>query len=763
MRKIFTCLLTLALIGPPTAAFADSPLVPSTPVMLVGSFGAGSTVSALYPQDDQTITPSFEWFADGTSIAGAQTANLVLGNNLVGKLISAKVTLTKTGFTNLVSDVAGARVFASLPTGGGTMTFGDETANTPGCFSPRASGVATPTIGWNLFFSCNPYNTNFGSPVEQRFWWYRNGQVIDGANQSSYRLQATDAGQAIWGAFRATYSNGFVYYESKKLRSSVPFQIVLTKPTVGGSQSTGSVLTASTAGSDSLASLSYQWFSDYAPISGATSASYTVRSSDIGKAVQVLVVAERNGFTPTSSLSDPVAGSNFQPANAMDAYSKVFNGYRSTSTNYDISYIVSPNVTPTSLAREKALIQKAADFWLPEYTPSGVTVLYVTKDDATWAEGVISQRPSWGNRIPGGIRSWIESNSCGFALAFKADDRQVFIQCVRNGSESTLNDQQVGPHEYSHWVQYEQTSDLYLGTVPWLIEGQANFYGLALGVAPEDSILRFVNRSIAGQAAQYDIYNGYRFADFKMLDLFQSGNIFDVQTMLSRSGTVWDHYAVGTLTSEWLVSKYGHQKYVDWMKALLRNQGNSNDSERAANATAFSASFGFEYSQLGLHITPYFAARAVQLRNDWFSNVQAQPRVTLTPPLAGPIAGPIGAPISGPVPPGPQSPNSAARTTKPTSSQLPAFTAKATTLSAIQKALIVQKIKSASIRQVTCTALYSSKTSAKDITIYKLRAKNTCAYAKASLSGLGRAAAISVTSTKTTKSAEVGKVNFSLK
>jgi hypothetical protein len=199
------------------------------------------------------------------------------------------------------------------------------------------------------------------------------------------------------------------------------------------------------------------------------------------------------------------------------------------------------------------------------------------------------------------------------------------------------------------------------------------------------------------------------------------------------------------------------------MKALLRTQGNSNDSERAANATAFSASFGFEYSQLGLHLTPYFAARAVQLRNDWFSNVQAQPSITVTPPVAGPIAAPTGAPIAVPVPSGPQAPNPATRTLTPTSSQLPAFAGKSTTLSSSQKALIVQKIKSSSIRQVTCTALYSSKTSAKDLTIFKLRAKNTCTYAKSSLSGLGRTAVISVTSNKTTKSLEVGKVNFSLK
>jgi hypothetical protein len=457
----------------------------------------------------------------------------------------------------------------------------------------------------------------------------------------------------------------------------------------------------------------------------------------------------------------------------MAAYSSVFNGYSPTNTNYDISYVVSPTVTTSTLNREKALVQKAADFWRSEYTPAGVTVMYLTQGDATWAEGVLAQNPSWGAGVPGGIRSWIERNSCGFALAFKADQRQIFIQCVRNGSDSSINDQQVGPHEYSHWVQYEQTSSLFLGTVPWLVEGQANFYGLALGIAPEDQTLSFINKSIAGHATQYDIYNGYTFADFKMLDLFQSGNIFDVQTMITRGGTVWDQYAVGTLVSEWLVSKYGHQRYVDWMKELLRTKGQGNDAERAANAVAFNAVYGFEYSQLPLFITPYLAARSQQLSAAWAQQSQSTPNPS--PTTGGGGFGSSGTPTATPTPTASPSatasPNPAPKPSvtaspspvalKPLS--IASFASKSSTLSAAQRSAISTKVKTLKPRQITCTAHYSSKTKSSDLAIFKLRAKNTCDYAKAALKSVGRSTKVSVATVRTGKVAEVGKVYLNFK
>jgi hypothetical protein len=356
-------------------------------------------------------------------------------------------------------------------------------------------------------------------------------------------------------------------------------------------------------------------------------------------------------------------------------------------------------------------------------------VVYVTKDDATWAEGLVAKHPSWKNNINGGIRSWIEKNSCGFALAFKADNKQVFIQCVRNGSDSNINDQQVGPHEYSHWVQYEQTPNLFLGTIPWLVEGQANFYGLALGIAPEDPSLKFVNYSLAGHATQYDIYNGYKFGDFKMLDIFQRGNSFETQIMLSRGGTVWEAYTIGTIVSEWLVSNFGHEKYVAWMKKLLQTKGQGNAAEKVANTFVFKEVFGFDYEQLGLYMTPYFSARSEQLRAAWADKNKNQ-------------------------------------ITKPTidsTQQLPSFAAKKSTLSADQLEWLDLRLADGPVRQVTCTTYFGAKTTAKDLALFKARAKATCTHANNKLTSLGRGAVTAVTSKKTTKTADFGSVWLAFK
>jgi catabolite regulation protein CreA len=90
--------------------------------------------------------------------------------------------------------------------------------------------------------------------------------------------------------------------------------------------------------------------------------------------------------------------------------------------------------------------------------------------------------------------------------------------------------------------------------------------------------------------------------------------------------------------------------------------------------------------------------------------------------------------------------------------QLPSFSSKVTALTTSQRAWIAAKVKDPRVKQVSCTAAYSSKTTAKDLALYKLRAQKSCAYAKTSLTKLGRSAKTSVTTVKTTKTAEVGRV-----
>jgi hypothetical protein len=91
------------------------------------------------------------------------------------------------------------------------------------------------------------------------------------------------------------------------------------------------------------------------------------------------------------------------------------------------------------------------------------------------------------------------------------------------------------------------------------------------------------------------------------------------------------------------------------------------------------------------------------------------------------------------------------------------FANKTSTLSAAQRSAISKQVKTLKPRQITCTALYSSKTPAKDLAIFKSRAKNTCEHAKAALKSVGRSVTIVLAASKTAKSPDIGKVIFSLK
>ncbi len=83
-----------------------------------------------------------------------------------------------------------------------------------------------------------------------------------------------------------------------------PVQLDLGVVSISGSASIGSVLTASVSGSlPAGASTAYQWLRGGAPITGATSRTYTVTSADHGKVLAVRVTASAPGHEPASATS----------------------------------------------------------------------------------------------------------------------------------------------------------------------------------------------------------------------------------------------------------------------------------------------------------------------------------------------------------------------------------------------------------------------------------------------------------------------------
>lgn len=359
---VVASLVLLCLSTPAVAAPVEIQV--DMPVGIVGKYGVGGSAHAVLPSDDPSITSTVLWKADGSPIDNGGSTTLSLTNDLAGKVISATITLHQAAHEDKVVEAKGETVFGEIPSAPGSMGYLGETLTFPGCFSPRAEEQSGPQVGWPLWFSCNPYNTNFGAPTSQTYSWYRNGVQISGATRSEYQLTSADSGQKIWASFKATWASGFVFTETKKMATEIPYQIRATKPTIRGSFKLRGRLFAFAEGWEAGATLSYQWFRNYAPIGGATSRVYRLQRQDLDANIQVLVTAEKVGYTTVSRVSDPVVDPDVEPLNAYSAYEKVFSLYHPTSTAYDLNYITSPTMTPEAFDHEKSLVQKAADFWV---------------------------------------------------------------------------------------------------------------------------------------------------------------------------------------------------------------------------------------------------------------------------------------------------------------------------------------------------------------------------------------------------------------
>lgn len=135
------------------------------------------------------------------------------------------------------------------------------------------------------------------------------------------------------------------YWESASVRAAVLPHIVSATPTITGTAEVGQTLTAE-AGQwqpDGV-SLAYQWLRDGAAIGGATSATYTVASADVGATLAVRITGSKTGLesmTATSAATEAVP-SEEEPEPELPTFPDVPEGHQFFD---EISWLVAEEIT----------------------------------------------------------------------------------------------------------------------------------------------------------------------------------------------------------------------------------------------------------------------------------------------------------------------------------------------------------------------------------------------------------------------------------
>jgi DNA/RNA endonuclease G (NUC1) len=287
-----------------SAALSVANVFPSVPTPTIsGTATAGSTLTANAGTWTSGAALAYQWLRDGTVISGATASTYTVATADRGHKLSVKVTGSKSGYltTTKTSAVIGvANVFAAAPTPtiSGTPTVGSTLTATAGAWSPAA------TLAYQ---------------------WLRDGSPISGATKSTYVVAAADRGHKVSVRVTATKS-GYLTTAKMSAAVSVPNVFAATPtPTVSGTPTVGSTLTAKPGTWSPAATLAYQWLRDGKAISGATKSTYKIATADRGHKLSVTVTGSKAGYLSASKSSAAVAVLNVfakAPAPALSGVAK---------------------------------------------------------------------------------------------------------------------------------------------------------------------------------------------------------------------------------------------------------------------------------------------------------------------------------------------------------------------------------------------------------------------------------------------------------
>ncbi len=244
-----------------------------TPVVS-GAAVVGTTLKVTGVPTGTTLT--YQWLRNDKVISGATKSTYKLTTADAGTKVSVRVTSALAGYNDLTRTSAKTatvlKTFSkvSTPKIVGSVTVGRTVKAQLSAWSPKASF---------------------------KYQWYSNGEAINGATHSSFKITRSQAGTTL--TVRVTGSrSGYLSVTKVSSGKKVP----LLTLTVRGSQlhgptRVGGTLKVTPGASRPVATVkTYQWYVNGKAISGATKSTYVVKAAQKGKRLTVKVTYKAKGY-----------------------------------------------------------------------------------------------------------------------------------------------------------------------------------------------------------------------------------------------------------------------------------------------------------------------------------------------------------------------------------------------------------------------------------------------------------------------------------
>jgi hypothetical protein len=269
---------------------ATAPSITTQPASQTVTAGTSVTFTVVA---SGTATLSYQWSKGGAALPGATSASYTIASPTTADTGSYTVTVTNSAGST-TSNAAALTVNAAATAPAITT-------------APANLGV---TVGSSATFTVVASGT---APLS--YQWSKDGSAISGATSSSYTVASAQTSDA--GSYTVAVTNSAGSTSSPAATLTVTS--AATMPTISTQPASATVTAGSaatfTVGASGTAPLSYQWYKGSAAISGATSSTYSIASTQsIDAGSYVCVVTNNAGSVSSSTVTLTVSTAAVAPS-----------------------------------------------------------------------------------------------------------------------------------------------------------------------------------------------------------------------------------------------------------------------------------------------------------------------------------------------------------------------------------------------------------------------------------------------------------------